>query len=63
MPKVDSAIIKIIPRKKILKINLDLVKKAFSQKRKKLRNTLGIDSDLRPENLSLKEWITLSQEN
>jgi len=63
-PKVDSAIIRIIPRKKPYKINFSLVKKAFSQKRKKLKNTIGLvglRSDLRPEDLGLQEWITLSQ--
>lgn len=59
-PKVDSAIVKIIPRKKELNINMALVKKAFSQKRKMLKNTLGIDSTKRPEELTLKEWVKLS---
>ena len=60
IPKVDSAIIKIIPRKKPYNINFVLVKKAFSQKRKKLKNTIGINSDLRPEDLSLEDWQKLS---
>ncbi|MFH1392166.1 MAG: 16S rRNA (adenine(1518)-N(6)/adenine(1519)-N(6))-dimethyltransferase RsmA [bacterium] len=60
VPKVDSAIIKIIPRKKPYKIDFNLVKKAFSQKRKKLKNTININSDLRPEDLSLKQWEKLS---
>ncbi len=33
------------------------LRKAFSQRRKKLRNTIGIDSDLRPEHLSVEEWM------
>jgi len=61
VPQVDSAILKIIPRLKPLKINMNLVKKAFGQKRKKLRNTLNINSDRRPEDLSLKNWVKISQ--
>lgn len=60
-PKVDSAILKIIPRKKELDINMQLVKKAFSQKRKMIKNTLGTNSRKRPEELSLQEWITLTK--
>lgn len=60
VPKVDSAIIKLVPRKKIYKLDFNLIKKAFSQKRKKLRNTINIDSDARPEDLSLKQWEELS---
>jgi len=33
------------------------LRKAFSQRRKKLRNTIGIDSDQRPEHLPVEEWI------
>lgn len=36
-----------------------LAKKAFGQKRKKLRNTIGIDSDQRPQELSLEHWVKL----
>jgi 16S rRNA (adenine1518-N6/adenine1519-N6)-dimethyltransferase len=36
-----------------------LVRRAFTQRRKKLRNTLGIESDLRPQELSVAEWIAL----
>lgn len=60
IPKVDSAIIKIIPRKNPYQIDFSLVKKAFSQKRKKLRNTISINSDLRPEDLTLEDWQKLS---
>ena len=67
-PKVDSAIIKIIPRKKPYKINFNLVKKAFSQKRKQIGNALDknllqkaeINPKLRPEDLSLEQWQKLS---
>lgn len=67
-PKVESTIIKIIPRKKPVKINFNLVKKAFSQKRKQIGNTLDknllqkakINPKLRPEELSLENWQKLS---
>lgn len=77
-PKVDSAIIQInlyqpsdsnhIPTDKALQI-LKIAKKAFSQRRKKLSNTLkeytdvmqktGIDTNRRPETLSVEEWLTI----
>ncbi len=78
-PKVESAIIHIelykpndpnfIETKKALQI-LSLAKKAFSQRRKMLSNTLadhkdamakaGIASNRRPETLSVKEWHRLT---
>jgi len=39
-----------------------MLRQAFAQRRKKLRNTLGIDSDLRPENLSVPDWVRLFQQ-
>ncbi len=73
-PKVDSAILQIeifatsspnyIPEDKAKKI-LSLAKIAFSQKRKKLKNTIGrkfsqenfpVDLSRRPETLSVEEW-------
>lgn len=71
-PKVDSAIIKIIPQP-IPKINTEkffkLVKKGFSSKRKMLKNNLRINSSIlensglnlkaRAENLSIKDWLKL----
>jgi 16S rRNA (adenine1518-N6/adenine1519-N6)-dimethyltransferase len=67
-PKVDSAIIAV---KNISRDNFksfaqeekffELVKKAFGGKRKMLRSTIGIDSNMRPEDLSLKEWLTLAR--
>lgn len=72
-PKVDSAIIKIdiykntdpkfTDKKTALKI-LEIAKRAFSQKRKKLSNTLGhiettIDLNRRPETLSIDEWKSM----
>lgn len=41
----------------------NLLRRAFSQRRKKLRNTTGIDSDLRPQDLSVDAWITLFKKN
>lgn len=77
-PKVDSAILHItlyhptdpnfIETQKALQI-LNLAKKAFSQRRKMLSNTLsdhkeamlkaGIAPNRRPETLSIKEWRSL----
>jgi 16S rRNA (adenine1518-N6/adenine1519-N6)-dimethyltransferase len=77
-PKVESAILHIdvykpgdpnyVETKKALAA-LNLAKKAFSQRRKMLSNTLseykdamakaGIASNRRPETLSIKEWISL----
>lgn len=77
-PKVDSAILhinlyqpsdpKFTTTENALKV-LSLAKKAFSQRRKKLSNTLpelkekftqtGIDPNRRPETLSVKEWLDL----
>ena len=73
-PKVDSAILSIekISKDFFKNINekgfFDLVKKGFSQKRKKLSNTLKgvvspekspINLNLRAENLSLQDWKKL----
>lgn len=77
-PNVDSAILHIkilkksdknfIPLEEALKI-LSLAKRAFSQRRKKLSNTLkqykeiliNLDiQDLRPEALSIKQWRELN---
>jgi len=70
VPKVDSAIIKIIP-KQIPEIDtekfFEIVKKGFSAKRKMLKNNLsGIDFDqiglnpkIRAENLSIADWIKI----
>lgn len=71
-PKVDSAIIHIqihntIPTEEALKI-LKIAKRAFSQRRKKLSNSLPDlkekltqlnFADLRPQNLSIKNWQNL----
>jgi 16S rRNA (adenine1518-N6/adenine1519-N6)-dimethyltransferase len=67
-PKVESAIVRLEPLPKILAIDEDLLRKAFSARRKTLRNALpgidfvaaGIDSGLRPENLSPEDYARLS---
>jgi 16S rRNA (adenine1518-N6/adenine1519-N6)-dimethyltransferase len=77
-PKVDSSIVRIIPHHEIPFVVDDykyferLVKQAFSQRRKTLRNCLKpmmtdvdwthveIDSSLRPEQLSVEDYVKLS---
>ncbi len=66
-PKVDSAILSVSDISRTHFKNkaheekfFELVKKAFGSKRKMLRSTLGIDSNKRPEDLSVEEWLTLS---
>jgi len=67
-PKVESAIVRLEPLPKILNVDEDLLRKAFSARRKTLRNALpgidftaaGIDSGLRPENLSPEDYARLS---
>ena len=77
-PKVDSAIVKITPlseakyellNDKSFKI---IVREAFSQRRKTIRNSLktflneteikaaGIDTNVRAENLEIKDFVKLS---
>lgn len=64
VPKVDSAIIKIVPRP-IPEIDtkkfFELVKKGFSSKRKMLKNNLGRDigSNARAQELSIEQWLNL----
>ncbi|GGB83865.1 ribosomal RNA small subunit methyltransferase A [Marinobacterium zhoushanense] len=77
-PKVDSAIVRLTPYEQLPMVAKDVnrlqevVRTAFSQRRKTLRNnlkplidaatleTLGIDPQLRPERLSLAEFIRIS---
>lgn len=77
-PKVDSAIVRLIPYKELPHTAKDVsklevvVRTAFNQRRKTLRNNLkpllsgeeieqlGIDPGLRPERLTLKEFIAIS---
>lgn len=79
-PKVDSVVLKFEPRPKRGAPKdpddfLDLLKKAFSRRRKKMTNALaawtgreraeaagaeaGVDMDKRPENLDLGDWFAL----
>jgi len=67
-PKVDSAFVRMEPRPEPLKVDDDLLRRAFSARRKTLRNALpgldfaaaGIDAGLRPENLSPEDYARLS---
>lgn len=62
VPNVDSAIIDIVP-KEPPPVDAErffaMVRTAFNQRRKMLRSTLGVDSDARPETLSLDDWLEL----
>lgn len=71
-PRVDSAIVSVsgISRKHFKKKQheerfFELVRKGFGGKRKKLKNNLGdmagIFGDRRAEDLSIKEWLILSE--
>lgn len=72
-PKVDSAILLIIPKKINFPISqkllFQLIRQAFGQRRKQLKNIFEIkllekakiEPKLRPENLSLSDWLRLAQ--
>lgn len=75
VPEVDSAIVKIIPRKKFSVVDenafFDLTKKLFSQRRKTIRKILGMDvpygesrvEELTPEQIGeISDYITLNGE-
>jgi 16S rRNA (adenine1518-N6/adenine1519-N6)-dimethyltransferase len=75
-PKVDSAIVRMVPTRRKLACDgarlEEVVTKAFSQRRKVIRNTLagmfteaqlveaGIDPQLRPETISLAQYVALA---
>ena len=67
-PKVESAIVRMEPLAWQLPVDEDLLRRAFSARRKTLRNALpgvdfeaaGIDPRLRPENLSPEDYARLS---
>ena len=67
-PKVESAFVRLEPLDWPLPIDEDLLRRAFSARRKTLRNALpeidfeaaGIDPKLRPENLSPEDYARLS---
>jgi 16S rRNA (adenine1518-N6/adenine1519-N6)-dimethyltransferase len=67
-PKVESAVVRLEPLQQILEIDADLLRRAFSARRKTLKNAmpevdfaaLGIDPKLRPENLSPQDYARIS---
>jgi 16S rRNA (adenine1518-N6/adenine1519-N6)-dimethyltransferase len=67
-PKVESALVRMEPLECELPVDEDLLRRAFSARRKTLRNALpdvdfaalGIDPGLRPENLSPLDYARLS---
>jgi 16S rRNA (adenine1518-N6/adenine1519-N6)-dimethyltransferase len=67
-PKVESALVRMLPLPQPLDIDEDLLRRAFSARRKTLRNAigeldfaaLGIDPRLRPENLSPEDYARLT---
>jgi 16S rRNA (adenine1518-N6/adenine1519-N6)-dimethyltransferase len=79
-PKVQSSIVRLIPYQKLPFIAKDylhfynVVKQAFSQRRKKIRNSLkemvreedwkilNIDAMLRPEQLTVEDFVRLSNQ-
>jgi 16S rRNA (adenine1518-N6/adenine1519-N6)-dimethyltransferase len=68
-PKVESAVVRLEPLEQPLELDEDLLRRAFSARRKTLRNALpgidfarlGIDPGLRPENLSPQDYARLSR--
>ena len=74
-PKVDGIVLEFTPHEEHLDMNIlnleKIVKKAFSQRRKKIKTTLSsyidclhslsIDPDLRPENLSVLQYCKLAK--
>src|SRR5213592_3147648 len=67
-PKVESAVVRLVPLAKPLHVDEELLRRAFSARRKQLRNALpgvdfaraGIDPQLRPENLSPQDYARIS---
>src|SRR5690348_15864899 len=67
-PKVESAVVQLMPLAQPLHIDDELLRKAFSPRGKQLRNALpavdfaraGIDPQLRPENLSPQDYARIS---
>jgi 16S rRNA (adenine1518-N6/adenine1519-N6)-dimethyltransferase len=67
-PKVESAVVRMVPLVQMLAIDDDVLRRAFSARRKQLRNALpgvdlaaaGIDARLRPENLSPEDYARIS---
>jgi 16S rRNA (adenine1518-N6/adenine1519-N6)-dimethyltransferase len=79
LPKVESAFVRLVPQASLALQAADerlfgaIVAKAFSQRRKTLRNALaefvseaelaelGVEARLRPENLSVETFVRLAQ--
>jgi 16S rRNA (adenine1518-N6/adenine1519-N6)-dimethyltransferase len=67
-PKVESAVVRLRPLDRALQVDDALLRRAFSARRKTLRNALpgvdfaaaGVDPGLRPENLSPEDYARLS---
>jgi 16S rRNA (adenine1518-N6/adenine1519-N6)-dimethyltransferase len=67
-PKVESALVRLVPLAAPLEIDADLLRRAFSARRKTVRNALpgvdfaalGLDDGLRPENLSPQDYARIS---
>jgi 16S rRNA (adenine1518-N6/adenine1519-N6)-dimethyltransferase len=68
-PKVESAVVRLEPLESMLHVDEDLLRKAFSARRKTLRNALrgvdldalGIDPGLRPENLTPQDYARIAE--
>jgi 16S rRNA (adenine1518-N6/adenine1519-N6)-dimethyltransferase len=69
-PKVESAVVRLLPLMKPLAVDDDLLRKAFSARRKMLRKALpevdfvalGMDPTLRAENLSPSDYARITQQ-
>ena len=69
-PKVESAVVRLVPLERMLEIDAALLRRAFSARRKQLRNALpltapeyerlGIDPQLRPGELSPGDYARIS---
>jgi 16S rRNA (adenine1518-N6/adenine1519-N6)-dimethyltransferase len=67
-PKVESAVVRLEPLEAPLRVDDDLLRRAFSARRKTIKNALpgidlaaaGIDPGLRPENLAPEDYARLS---
>lgn len=68
-PKVESAVVRLVPLEHPLELDEALLRRAFSARRKTLRNALagidlaalGIDPGLRPENLSVADYARIAE--
>jgi 16S rRNA (adenine1518-N6/adenine1519-N6)-dimethyltransferase len=68
-PKVESAVVRLVPLENPLAVDDELLRKAFSARRKTVRNALpgvdfaalGIDPGLRPENLSPQDYERITK--